>query len=284
MPRPLVPFGATIDRAAVIRTTKLLRSFQKKRLTALMGYTAYQAAVKVQQQITERVNGTDLEGPYRRGLSIARVSGIPKSKGVAYSLRISPKAEKVTSINAKKTILYVKPRASRLVPPKPEILILRNYGPWTVDTLPFQPTKRDAVIYSRRVRAKEADAVAKKQQDSKMARKVRTLLDRAGVPPPKADLKLKTPPVIRAIPDVAFEGLRMEFGYGDRDKVPHWRPALRYLKLAGMKRIFKMRDFKDGATKARYTGWKKWPPQVKDTVTASEARAYKHFEKRVRVR
>lgn len=277
-------FSGEVAVAGLAGVLKQLRVYEKKRALAIMGYVAAQAAERVRADIMERVNGTDLEPVYRKGLTVARVSGLSKDKGVAYALRVNPKAERITSVQAKKSIVLVVPRASVLVPPLPEVLILKNHGPWTPDTLPFMPAPRNARLFYRTVTAKEADAVAAAQKAPAQRLKIRTLLDRVGFRPPSQALRLQTPPVIRAIPDAAYAGMRAEFGYGGGARVAHWQPSLSDLKRGGLKALFKTKELKNGVGRARFDGWRKWPPHAVDKVSQQDTMRYKSFAKRVRVR
>lgn len=273
------------DTGGIDALMKQLRTYMKKRLPALMGYIAEQAAQEVREDILERVNGTDLEGVYRKSLSVARVTGLNTNKGVAYTLRVNPRAERITPVMAKKTILRVVPRASVLVPALPEVLILKNHGPWTPETLPFMPSDRNARLYYQTVTAKEADAVTAKQKDPAQRLKIKTLLDQVGFRPPRQNLKLQTPPpAIRAIPDAAYAGFRMEFGYGGGERVAHWAPSLRALKLGGLRRVLKSKALKNAVERLRFDAWKQWPPRTVDKVSQQDTMRYKAFQKRVRIR
>lgn len=273
------------DTGNIPLLVRQLRAYAKKRLPALMGYVAEQAAQEVREDILERVNGTDLESVYLKSLSVARVSGLNTNKVVAYTLRVNPRAERITPVMAKKTILLVVPRASVLVPPRPEVLILKNHGPWTPETLPFTPSDRNARIFYRTVTAKEADAVTAKQKDPTQRLKIKTLLDRVGFRPPRADLKLATPPpAVRAIPDAAYAGFRTEFGYGGGARLAHWAPSLRALKLGGLKRLVRSKVFQKAVGRARFDAWKQWPPQTVDKVSQQDTIRYKAFQKKVRIR
>lgn len=273
------------DTGGVAALLKQLRVYAKKRLPALMGYVTERAAQEVREGILERVNGTDLEGVYRKSLSVARVAGVNPNKGVAYTLRVNPRAERITPVMAKKTILFVVPRASVLVPPLPEVLILKNHGPWTPETLPFLPADRNARVFYRTVTAKEADEVTAKQKDPAQRLKIKTLLDQVGFRPPRADLKLQTPPpAVRAIPDAAYAGFRTEFGYGGGERVAHWAPSLRDLKRGGLKRLLKSKTLKKAVERARFDEWKKWPPRTVDKVSQQDTMRYKAFQTKVRIR
>lgn len=272
------------DTGNIAQLVKQLRAYAKKRVPALQGFVTERVATAVREDILQRVNGTDLEAVYRKSLTVARVVGVSVTKGVAYTLRVNPRAERITPVMAKKTILFVVPRASVLVPPLPEVLILKHHGPWTPETLPFMPADRNARVFYRTVTAKEADAVTAKQKEPTQRRKIQTLLDQAGYRPPSSALKLKTPPAIKAIPDAAYAGVRAEFGYGGGERIAHWAPSLRDLKQGGLKQLLKSKTLKKAVERPRFDEWKKWPPRTLDKVSQQDTMRYKAFSKRVRTR
>lgn len=264
--------------AATAQAQRLLTQLPK-RLAAMQALLAYRAADAARLGILDRTRGTDLGKGYEDGLQVARLAG---SK-TAFALRIKARARRVRAVDAKKTILLVQARRSRLVPPKPEVLVLAGQGPWTMDTLPFMPRTRDATLLSRRVSAAEAKRIEDRQRDPAQVLKVKRLLAEAGFIDRRKELKVETPPVVRAVPDLAYAALRAEFG-ADEGRNPHWRPTLRDVRGPWLKRQAKFRPFKDLLTKPRFAAWKRWPPRVRAHVTLAEAKTFAKFEKHLRVR
>ena len=86
-------------------------------------------------------------------------------KGV-FAVYIDNKAKGIKKIDAQKTLIYIRPRHIQ-DKPKKEIQILADYGPWTIDTLPFWPSRKDAVIVQRKVDQRTVSKIADKQDKQK---------------------------------------------------------------------------------------------------------------------
>jgi len=121
------------------------------------------------------------------------------------------------------------------------------------------------------------DAVSEDRKKDKPAWEAALL--RLGVRP---QVKLVVPPKARVLPDVAFEALRIEFGFAGKDSRAHWRPALRALATQGIPRMLSPRSVAVlPVTSVRYaTGLL----PTDGSITMSEARKFESFEKRLRVK
>jgi len=97
-------------------------------------------------------------------------------------------------------------------------------------TLPYEPSKQEASVRSRRVDEKDVQAVEKKREADKDAiiQELRSL----GVPIRATGKVLLERRVSR---DIAFEVLRREKGIGMPGKA-HWRPAVRAIYTQHFKR------------------------------------------------
>jgi hypothetical protein len=141
---------------------------------------------------------------------------------------------RLTERDAQRTVLFIKPKMKGGAAMDPASVVLWRSNPWTMETLPFEPSKRVATIISRRVRAKETYAVeqARTAQRAQIDRELRTL----GV-----TIQRKHPVLLerRVERDLAWEILRREFGIGDSPHVAHWRPAMRYAKTTLAKQVLK---------------------------------------------
>jgi len=107
---------------------------------------------------------------------------------------------------------------------------LARSNPWTMGTLPYEPSKQEASVRSRRVDEKDVQAVEKKREADKDAiiQELRSL----GVPIRATGKVLLERRVSR---DIAFEVLRREKGIGMPGKA-HWRPAVRAIYTQHFKR------------------------------------------------
>lgn len=157
-----------------------------------------------------------------------KVPGVDAASGVVGMIR----ATKLKPKEAKDTVLYVHPRKIDGAA-DPAAMILAEHNPWTMETLPYEPSKRAANIVARKVRPSQATRVAAERRAE--AKGVQQRLLEAGVKAAR-----KHPALIErtVTPDVAMQVLRMEFGLDGPDQ-SHWRPALRAVRRTHTKRILK---------------------------------------------
>jgi len=255
------------------KVEKLMKSWPK-RADAVLGYVAYLAADAALDQVKRKIPNSAEWKKYRNSLTLARVSGLP-----AYCVYAAVKSGKGKKVDPKEEILFIKPtRRSKRIPKR--VKILQEFSPWTWETLPFMPSKRNAVIVTRRVRKKESDKIGEDRNADE--RSWRGKLLKAGIRATKADRKkIKIPRKAKVITDVAFEALRLEFGLGGMKPKAHWRPAIMRLKSLMLKRIMSNKKVKAAMMDPSFTGWKGWPPRVKGTISASRAKSFVAFQKKV---
>ncbi len=142
--------------------------------------------------------------------------------------------QKLTRSDVPRTVLFIRPRMVSGRAVDPAAVLLSEYNPWTMGTLPYEPSKLAATIMSRRVRANEVAEIERRRTLDRMVvdRQVREL----GKIPARKDPVLLERRVIR---DLAFEILRREYGLGDAPHVAHWRPAVRLARGTLVKRVLK---------------------------------------------
>jgi hypothetical protein len=261
------------------KTLRLLKQWPK-RTERIRRLIPYLASKYVHQKILEKIPNEADWTAYRSSLETVKVSGV--GKGIsAHALRAAPRSRRVRDSDIKLTVLYVQPtkRPSRV---KPEIEILKKYSPWTAETLPFLPKKSEALVVSRKVSKRVRSNVAKAREKDRP--EWRKELTRVGRPEDKKT-KLDLPPRISAVPDVALDALRLEFGYRGAKSVPHWKPAIRELMANGVRSLFRtdrriIQTFQD----LRFKAWKRWPPSVSQTIGLPEARKYVPFQNKLGIR
>jgi len=129
------------------------------------------------------------------------------------------------------TVLYVKPKRIS-GSPDPAAVILAEHNPWTMDTLPFEPTNRQATITSRKVSKREMATIRERRQAEKPD--VISKLSSIGVDSVRLHPLLSR----RVGRDIAFEVMRREFGL-QGDHSAHWRPALRKARTTIPERLLK---------------------------------------------
>jgi hypothetical protein len=238
----------------------------------------YLAAVHIHEQLLERIPGNDDWAAYRSSLQLARIIGSPKGV-TSYALRIAPHARRVKKTDIDRTVLYVQ-RNRRMRRVKPEIVVLEKFNPWTVQTLPFTPRRSQALIVSRKVTKREAEKVAKDREKDR--RKWSKALAHHGRREVKKDQRLDIPKKVHALPDIAFEALRLEFGLGGVKGSPHWRPALRQFLAFGLRSLLKQdHQIKRILKDSKYRAWKRLPPRVRHSVRMTEVKNYLPFQKKL---
>lgn len=269
-------FAVTPTRVA--RRSRRLAKEWPRRTKGVRRLVAFRAAEKVRGALLEKIprNGWS---EYREALKVSRVTG-DLGGANAFSVYADPKARKVREVDEPKTLLYIRSRR-RLKRVKPEIQVLEKYSPWTLETLPFTPKRSDAQLVSRTVTKREVKKVTKARlRDRKQWRHE---LLRAGVPLPKPRLGAEGA-VPKVVPDVAFEAMRLEFGFGVKG-VPHWRPAIRSLMGPGVAEFRRDPQIRGAFTKAGFTDWRSWVKIDTSTrIRVEDARKFLPFQKKLGIR
>lgn len=247
-----------------------------KRTRKLIDMFAYLLTADTKKELVGRIPNQDQYKTYKNSVRMASVSG---TEGF-YVISANPKARRVKAIVTEKVLLYVRPRR-RLGRVAPEITVLEKYSPWTAETMPFTPKRRDAVVVSRRVSASEVKKIARKRRRERPKWSVE--LAKVGVREVRKDRQVQIPKGVRAVPDVAFEGLRLEFGIGVKP-VAHWRPAILWAKRNGPTLVIKgNRSLLQALGDPKFQRWKSWPPRVR-AVRGGEMVKFIPFMKRLGIR
>lgn len=253
-------------------TLRLLNSWGK-RINKFAHMFARKSAEHILEQLLEKIPKGPEYKEYRDSLRVSRVRG---SKLPAWSVGVTRKQRRLREKDTETTQLLVKPKRGGITR-NPAIAVLVKHNPWTMSTLPLKPEASDAVLISRKVTKKELQQVeeAKKASQAEWTRE----LSEIGI---RVDLKAtqKLLQGAKAVSDVGFDALRMEFGVKNTQAKAHWRPAMHEFRSHGLKRLMHWRSFKDVFTKVRYTGWRQWPGRA-PTISMSEAKTYNKFAKRV---
>ncbi len=241
----------------------------------------YLAAKYVHQKILEIIPNTEDWDSYRSSLEVVKVTGLGEGL-TAHALRSAPRSRKVKTSDVNRTLLYIQPKR-RLRRVKPEIKILEKYSPWTIPTIPFLPSHSQAVIVSRKVSKFQIGKVSKaRKKDQTEWKKELVKVGRAGLGgASKVDLSSR----VTAVPDVSYDGVRLEFGYRGSHAIPHWRPSIRSLISSGIRTLFRTdRRIVQALTDLKFKTWKRWPPSVSQTIGPAEAKKYVPFQKKLGIR
>lgn len=140
-------------------------------------------------------------------------------------------SQRLRTSDIQRTLLNILPKMRGGEVASQAAVVLSRNNPWTMNTLPYEPSRQEASIRSRRVDEKDVQAVEKKREADKAAiiQELRSL----GVPIRATGKVLLERRVSR---DIAFEVLRREKGIGMPGKA-HWRPAVRAIYTQHFKKV-----------------------------------------------
>ena len=197
----------------------------------------------------------------------------PLSEWVTTGVFSHSKGSHLRVIDTSRTVLYIQPRSIG-GEYSDAAVVLQEYEPWTVNTLPYEPTPREAEVIARQVSSREVKAVETHLASQIPA--VHARLRNVGVTSFRGAGEL----IMRKVTvDLAFFALRTELGLQGYPHIPHWRPALKKIvsdprKLMG-KRVI------DTMTKPNFYGWKH--PDAMEPIPISEAEETEGFQDRIAV-
>lgn len=159
-------------------------------------------------------------------------------------------SQRLRSVDVQRTVLYVRPRVAGGEVVSEAAVVLSRYNPWTMDTLPYEPARREASIVSRRITDREVRPIeADRRRD--VEREVEQELRDLGVQlRPKGKVLLSR----RVSRDLAFEILRREFGVPPIRGRAHWRPAIHRIPQVAEREFKALFRWFACASESRYTG------------------------------
>lgn len=228
------------------------------------------------EELLKRLPVNDFIQDYRQSLTFGEVRG--GEKGL-YAIYVNPKARRVRRLDMSTTLLYVhsKLQGRRA---KPDILVLQANNPWTTDTIPYQPSNRDALLVSRRA---SRGLVTKTAEHKERTRTQWTKeLRQAGVrkfAPPKT-----IPRGLEAMPDFLLEAMRLEFGLGPGRSRPHWRPAILGIRRRLPQFIRRNPKLVYALTRPEFRQWRRWPQKMTTKVRFNDVRGFIQFQRRLGLR
>ena len=200
---------------------RLVHKEWRDRANAVMDYTVRETAEGVLEKVRDALpNGDPSIEAIKKALRMSRVRGL-RDEEYAYAVHAPANAASAEELKPDNVILYVELKRLPARLPK-RVKILADHGPWTLDTLPFYPDRKWATVVSRNVNVSVVSRIKKerKADESAWVRK----LQEAGVRKPLKG-QVVFPRGSSAVPDIAFDSLRYEFGLGAQS-APHWRPAV----------------------------------------------------------
>lgn len=275
------PGGAPFWVSVTPRDTKtwtFIEEMQKRR-EALMRMIPYAAAVQLRDGLLALIpKGAEYE-EYRRLLKVGEVAGGKKGKESAFSVYAISKAKKVKKTDVGKTLIYVKANKSRNNPPDPGVKLLEELGPWTVDTIPFHPTKKQASVSQRKAPKEKVDRVRKQQnRDRPKTRKAMAKIGRTMSARNKGKGAIKGN--LKAVADLAMLANSLEFGEGARRATPAWRKTLKEIKTLIKQLAKKEPNIMKAWTDPNDKRWRSWP-QVENQISPATAAEFQEWQDKV---
>jgi len=256
---------------------KLVREWPE-RTAKFMDFFVYLAAKQTFENIQGKIPGGDEWKAYKRSLVLARVMGTAVLEP-AYVIKAKLKGGgggRAKQKEPAKEVVYVRPTKRSRKKDK-AVAVLEKYGPWTWDTLPFAPSKRHAVLVTRKVREREMMKISEQRKKDK--NKWQKALNAVGARLRKRSLAhTNVPRKAKVVPDIAFEALRLEFGMGGGKSKSHWRPGIQSFLNSGLKGIMARKDIRQAFLDPAFGGWKSWSPGTEATSNPKEAKSFVPFQ------
>lgn len=258
----------TLDDAQYAKWVKTLY----RRMMVLGETIAQRGARHFQRDVLRRIpNGFRT---YRKSWRVGRYVQDEDVSG--YAVYASARATRVRTLDTKRTLLIVRP-VQRFLITHPELRVLSSFSPWTTDTLPFYPPRKMAQVISRKVSTEEAKKVRTLRQEEQKT--WQPLLTEAGYRSARKTMTALDESSAKAVPDVAFEGMRLEWGLGGGHRKAHVRPALRALVTRGFSGILRSRRVQDLVNPSSIA-WRRGPP-VERRIGGSLLRSLVFFQRRL---
>ena len=250
------------------------------RARALRRMLAYTIARDVFKDVRGRI--PPAHSALRKSLRLSRVIGLP-DRASGYVVHSVPRGGSVAAAEEPSTVLYVTAKTNLMTGVPQSVKILEEHSPWTVDTLPFQPDLKFAIVISRKASPRTVVKVRKMRRRDRY--KWRRKMQEIGLREVNKGTRLTANRKMKSIPDVAFESVRLEFGLGGGQSRPHWRPAIIKLAARGVTGMIAANpQFSKAMTDPSYSGWRSWPPPTSTRATLVEALAYVPFQKKLGIR
>lgn len=207
---------------------------------------------------------------YKKRIAIAEIKDTQSKYWFAVAVRAVPLTGTDRSVD--NTVLNVVPRFP-VEAGDPIHDILQAYGPWTVDMIPFIPSKRFAIVHAQPASLKKVEFVRQQNRNKQSA-----WMHEMHVHGIEPEIRQLIPQKLQIVEDLEKVVNEMEFGFGPRYH-PHWSKALRQLKVAGIRRILN-----DGTLIKAMIDPKFKKYRVKHLPTrmgAKEIREFEKFQKRL---
>ena len=244
-----------------------------KRGEAFKRMIAYAAANDLLELVRDKIPGGR---QYKRLLKNLKLGEYGKDG--MFAVFVDNKSRQVNKVDAPTTLLYIKARRIRDKIPE-DIQILVKNSPWTVSTIPFWPDKRRAFVQQRKVdrrTVQHVQGIREKQRD-KIDRQLRGLGQKET---DQAMLKKASGKAGKAMPDVGYEMLSLEFGGGQKKGFAIWRRSLKELPGRMKSVLHRYKRIQVAIGNPKSSAWKGWP-RVDVKINQAQLKSFIKFQKMI---
>lgn len=173
------------------------------------------------------------------------------------------------------TLITVVPRFTLGAGKDPITEILADYGPWTIDTIPFIPSIRQAAVVI--TAAEEAEVAKTANTNLTNAENVSGIMKKHGVTYEPRFVVWKK---LRVVPDWAVEAIKIEYGLVPNSKA-HWRPTIRWMQTQGIRKLATDKQLRRVWFDPTFAGYKN-RKKVQEHFTERELKDIQDFQNKVR--
>lgn len=209
---------------------------------------------------------------YKKRLAVAEIRDKKMKVWWAIAARAFDMSE--LEIDPGRTIFKVSTRMK--IKNDPVADILQDYGPWTLDTIPWVPVLRQAAVVAKTVTAKEVNETY--LDNRRNWKEISALLENYKIDTMPRQMVLSR---LRAVTDLSVQAIRMEYGL-EEGSSPHWRPAIKWARNEAPKVLKNDEDLFRSMTDPKFQKWKR-KGHEKDHMTEAEVKALQEFQDKVRV-
>lgn len=260
---------------------QMLKWNWKRRFQNLTAQIVYSSAEQSLKELKSKVPAKPENKEYVRSLNLAKITGLPED-AVGYAIQGQSKKINEQNLRPEGTILYLRAkRRPRRLPPEVKVLI--EHSPWTLESLPFVPKKSDVTIVYRKVSARMVEKVAKQRRKDQGVWKGELRKSGFRFKEKKDQFQIGSRR-IKALPDLAMTALNMEFGQGDTKPKPHWRTAISALKRRFLPNMTKNRDIARAVSDPTFKDWVAWPKKTSKRISVRVAKNFEPFQQKLGIK
>jgi hypothetical protein len=181
------------------------------------------------KHLGEMITNTVGDRDYKKKLVLAEVRD--RGRFAWWAIVASAKPITGMELDPHKTLFKVVPRFEIAGDPVREILT--KYGPWTVDTIPFIPSKRSGAVVA--IDSDDHGVESTQARVKEDWKKINAKMVLFGI---EFENRTNVYRKLSVLREIEVDAIRYEFISGK----PHWRPSIRWLRKQGLSRMQKERD------------------------------------------